>query len=534
MSASATPTFLQPSLLLPRITPSPTAPVDQVVVELSTTVLIPDYARFYAQIPLNSFEPRYTSLPDGTLASSAFLDDLRSSYTSLLVVALVGSVALRNILVCVDYLRRANFKRRMLFYLLLSSQILSLGLAPFIASYFNSSLDCTAVLGVAGGSTGIALALLMSGILGLKAYRCLDSSRVVLFILIALCGASTSFLILHLASLTGVRRLSGGCSSVSSNPQFIRIYVLIQLLHSFFLCCCFFYAVWKSRASPAFRGRLSVRVSLDDFPGVNFDKPSPAKWWNTLLGRGNGTNIPPALDIPTPTASDAPTRTTNSAASRPRRSPGLAFWRNNVSDPIMEEPLVDKDASQPRPRPTSLLRLIPRVELFHDVMKDELLYTTTIMVTTVVLAVLVVLGVNIENSLDLPSWLSVNAAIVSLLVIDSFGRVVRRHEREALLQQQTPGWSAPDRSPYPRRGFPASPFRAGVSASDDPFSDASAVLRDSLSSWKSELTTASPVSPIPAASRDRRSSLPSTSPFSERASKRESSTSSVDEKAVGI
>ncbi|KAF7320250.1 hypothetical protein MKEN_00809600 [Mycena kentingensis (nom. inval.)] len=526
MVAAATPTLLSTRDLQPRITPSPAGPVEQVVVELTTTVLIPDYARFYSS-PLEQFEPSYINLPDGSLASDAFIEDLRRSYTSLLVVALLASVFLRNLVVCVDYfhrLPRANMKRRLLFFMLLASQVLSLGLAPFIASYFNSSLDCTAVVGVADGTTGFALALLMSGILGLKAYRCLDSSRCILLVLIALFAASTSFLVLHLSSISGMRRLSGGCSSRSNNPQFIRIYVLIQLLHSFFLCCCFFYAVWKSRASPAVRGRLSVRVSLDDFSELKFDKPTSQNWWNQLLGRGNNTSV---LDIPTLAPSDAPPPTVGSkesGASRARRNP---FWRHNVSDPIMEEPLVENETPRPRSRPSSILRLIPRMELFHTAMKDELLYTTTIMVTTVVLAVLVVLGVNIENRLDLPSWLSVNEAIISVLIIHSFGRVVQRHEREALLHhslQHSPAWW-PDRS---RRVIPASPLRVG---SEDPFSDSSAI-RDSLSSWKSELT-ASPTSPLPAASRDRRSSLPS--PFADMVNNRSNNArEQLDEKGVYV
>lgn len=49
----------------------------------------------------------------------------------------------------------------------------------------------------------------MTGVLGLKAYRCLDNSPLVLFVLVAFFCASSAFLGLQLGSIHGVRRLSG-------------------------------------------------------------------------------------------------------------------------------------------------------------------------------------------------------------------------------------------------------------------------------------------------------------------------------------
>ncbi|KAF7306738.1 hypothetical protein MIND_00465500 [Mycena indigotica] len=518
--SSPTPTFFSPQLV-PRITPPPQFVIpDELVVEIATTIVIPDPHRFYHGRP--SSESFYSALPDGTLATTAFLQDLRFSYTNLLVMAMIATLFIRNIIVCVDYLRRANLKRRTLLYLLLSSQILSLGLAPVIASFFYSSLKCTAVLFTAGAATGLASITLMSGVLGMKAYRCLDNSRVVLLVLVAFFGASSTLLIFHLANIQGMRRLSGGCTATDRNPQFIRSYVIVQLAHSFFLSCCFFFAVWKSRASPAARGRLSLRVTLDDFPSVKFDKPSRRFW---LFGRGSTRNFS-ALDVASPTA-DA--MSNKEQAANPRKS---GFSRHDISDPIMEQPLVDSGRSTVS-RGTSIFRFIPTMGLFHQVMKDELLYTTAITVTTFILALLVVLASKFPNCLDLSGWLSLNEVVISVLVIHSCGRVVRRNEKEALLQHPSSWW--PDhRSPYARRGpFVTSPLRPGVP--EDPFSDASAI-RDSTSSWNSEFSR-SPSSPTPAMSRDRRSSLPL--PFNDLISqrgrseaRRPSVNSSLDEKRV--
>jgi len=149
------------------------------------------------------------------------------------------------------------------------------------------------------------------------------------------------------------------------------------------------------------------------------------------------------------------------------------------------------------------------MELFHKVMKDELCYTTTITVTTVILAFLLVCGVNFKNSLDMTGWVAANWAIISVLVIHSFGRVIRRHETEALVQHPS-AWPERDinhRSPYARRAFPPTQLR--VQLPEDPFSDARGI-RESMTSWNSGY----PSSPSPVAStRDRRLSL--TSPFSD-------------------
>ncbi|KAF7339645.1 DNA-directed RNA polymerase III subunit rpc5 [Mycena sanguinolenta] len=87
------------------------------------------------------------------------------------------------------------------------------------------------------------------------------------------------------------------------------------------------------------------------------------------------------------------------------------------------------------------------MELFHKVMKDELCYTTAITVTTVILALLLVFGVNFENGLDIIGWVSTNWAIISVLVIHSFGRVIHRHEKDALFQNPSAWWHERDVPP---------------------------------------------------------------------------------------
>ncbi|KAJ7783561.1 hypothetical protein DFH07DRAFT_995789 [Mycena maculata] len=490
-----------PQLLAPRITPSPgCCQPNEVVIEISTTLLIQDYSGYY-DTPISTFQPAYLALPDGSLTTIPFIDDLAKSYLSLLVTAMLMTIFLRNIIVSLDYIRRATMKRKMLFYLLLCSQLLAMGLVPLLASYFSMDLDCTGVMSVAFATTGVSLALLVgptSSTFDESFTFCIDvrrpGSRAVLLVLIAFFCASSTFLGLQLGTIRGLRRLS----------------VL--------------YAVWKSRASPAARGRISIRVTLDDFPDLKFDKPTRPARWRHLLGIGNAPVGPPALDVSSGTLQQAPLN------SEEQQNPANGVFDSSRHDTILEQPLnssVEPGARYHTPTSfTSLSRIIPRMELFYKVMKDELYYTTTITATTVVLALLLVFGVNFENNLDMTGWVAANWAVISILVIHSFGRVIRRHEKDALFQHPS-AWSPVNhRSPFSRRAFPGQPK---VRVDNDPFSD-SRGLRESAVSWNSKFSD-SPSSPTPVASI-REGRLPFPSPYPDIPNNRHTPGTSVDEKRI--
>lgn len=54
-----------------------------------------------------------------------------------------------------------------------------------------------------------SLSFLVTGVLGVKAYRCLDSSKVVLVALILLRSTSTALMVLDVINLDAERRLAG-------------------------------------------------------------------------------------------------------------------------------------------------------------------------------------------------------------------------------------------------------------------------------------------------------------------------------------
>ncbi|KAF7310734.1 hypothetical protein HMN09_00616400 [Mycena chlorophos] len=237
---------------------------------------------------------------------------------------------------------------------------------------------------------------------------------------------------------------------------------------------------------------------MDDEPDIKFGRRT---WWNQLLGRGKSSLIP----VPPPPLPPAEVSSCNASSKEHTGSTRPStFSRRDVTNPIPEQPLVRRPASPvPSRAVSSILRFIPRVGLFHEVMKDELLYTTTITFTTFILALCVVLASKLENCLDIGGWLELNASVISVLVIHSFGRVVRRHERDVLLQSSAIYWPE-NRSPFSRRvGSPQLRF----AMPEDRFSDVGAVpvSRDSLASWSSD--DFGPKSPIPAISRAHSVSL---------------------------
>lgn len=130
--------------LQPRITPPPTCcSPNQVIIELSTTLVIKDYQRFYST-DINSFSPTYFATDDGSLITPALTDDLWNTNLDLLLTAALAMLFLRNIAVAIDYLRRGKMKNKTLFYLLLTSQALApASFVPSLVSFLNQYISCT-------------------------------------------------------------------------------------------------------------------------------------------------------------------------------------------------------------------------------------------------------------------------------------------------------------------------------------------------------------------------------------------------------
>ncbi|KAL0951007.1 hypothetical protein HGRIS_007749 [Hohenbuehelia grisea] len=550
-SCAASPTA-SPNLLalFPRATPPPTpCSVNEVVIQLTTRVLIADYDRYFAPTPIASFLPSYSTLGDGSLVATPFIDDLREANLSLLVTGMLTMLFWRNIMVSGNYIRRAKVKNKALFYLLFASQILAPAcFVPDIISYFDYSLNCTLALRISRIASSISLSMLITGILGYKAYKCLENSRVVFFNLALFLCASTAISILDIREVRGSRRISGGCTRASS-LIFMQAYVLVQFAEMAFISGCFFYAIYKFHKLPTTQGRLSIDLSIcDEHANTRGDgsgvvtQPARRGWWDYVPE--DGPSSPPTAQPTIPPQNRSrwhdlwlkvlPSR--ERSRSQAELLPASATEKNPRTEPSQQpsrSPSVKIATPVPRhdgtcelrrpsgrnsPAPSSFSRLskfMPRMALFKAVLKDEIWYTAFITATCVLIAILAVIGINFKNGLTVNGWILANWGLISTLAAHSLGRVIQRNERETLLTHPSVWNSAAAASNQAgRQGRARSPTslasrrrrspHATRQSSDDPFADTHK-LRHSHVSWtRAEYAAASskPRSPSPAPSAD--------------------------------
>ncbi|ETW87305.1 hypothetical protein HETIRDRAFT_166842 [Heterobasidion irregulare TC 32-1] len=258
---SPTSTLLQDDLLLMS---SPTSPPisstssccepNMAIVQLMTTLTISDYSRFYDG-PIGEFLPTYSQLADGSLVAPPFLQDLKVAFASLLLMGAYLLLSIRNIIVSFRFIRRMKVKNKDLFYMLFASQVLSLVIwIPLVVAMFDTALDCTTILRVtrlfSSVSTDIMVSLMhdtsdllpdlllqITGIFGVKAYRCLGNARFVPVLMALLQIANSTLTVNDLVQLHGIRGLSGLCSCLHPSDM-LPVVVILIFVESFFICCC--------------------------------------------------------------------------------------------------------------------------------------------------------------------------------------------------------------------------------------------------------------------------------------------------------
>ncbi|KAJ3905489.1 hypothetical protein F5879DRAFT_988300 [Lentinula edodes] len=427
------PTAPSPSTLhvLPRITPVPTSDdyPTEVVVALTTTILIPDYPLYY-HMPISQFSPRYQALPDGSLIAAPYRYELQQDNGVLLLMGILLTIFLRNALVSGNYLRRIKVQRTIIFRMLFASQVIaSIGLVPKIASFLTPHVNCHIV------ASTLSIVFIMSGIFGYKAYKCLDNSVFVLATLAILTVGAVSMSLADYITLRGTTRLSGNCAR-SDDMRWIRIFVMLQLAQSIFLCCCFLFAVWKSRHnSVVARDRISVPLSMDFEGYVPSEKPLHLDRWDFTLGHKPdevvGSHLQSAVVVP----SEIPTRQSSVREELSALPPSRLRIRSaaQAEDESSLRPLSSGPAVSLAPSTFSRIsHYMPF--LFRKVMKDELCYTAMITVCCATVAIIAVVGVTSEGLLWFMGWACLYWTITSILATHSLGRAVDRHEKETVLQ----------------------------------------------------------------------------------------------------
>jgi hypothetical protein len=138
------PTILPPAAVTTPPSPCCSYTANEVIFQLSTTITIPDYRRYYNS-PIEAFAPTYYALPDGSLVTPTYISDLKDAYSDIILLCVLIVVFFRNIFVSGDYIWRGKVKKKGIFLLLLASQILGpVVLLPLLVAYFHDYIDCTA------------------------------------------------------------------------------------------------------------------------------------------------------------------------------------------------------------------------------------------------------------------------------------------------------------------------------------------------------------------------------------------------------
>ncbi|KAF5390248.1 hypothetical protein D9757_002796 [Collybiopsis confluens] len=425
--------------ILPRTTPAPSADhyPTTIVVKLETTLLIPNYPYYY-DTPVADFNPKYHALPDGSLVSAPYRSDLAQANGVLLLLSILATISIRNIFVSGNYIRRIRVQQKRLFFFLFVSQLVGfVGLVPKSISYVTSRLSstCRSVILVLDFSATFSIIIIMSGIIGYKAYKCLDNSVLVRVIVSTLTVGSFGVSLADCITVRAAPRLSGSCARID-DMRWLRIFVILQLAQSLFTCFCFLYAVWKSRHSPVARDHISIQLSVDiqenqlyrdrlnSAPSHQSSGPvSPAQQSAERFIKSNQDALPPG------TQSRQESISTGFGTPLPSQSLGFRFRRVVRQDENSLRPLSTGPAASLAPSTFSRIsHYMP--ELFRKVMEDELLYTTIITASSTVVAVISVVGVASKHQLSFMGWVCIYWGAASILATHSLGRAVNRHERE--------------------------------------------------------------------------------------------------------
>lgn len=176
-------------------------------------------------------DPKLDCIPlaDGSLICSPLSKDLLQVHAILAISSALLVFFFRNTFTVVRYVRSGKVPQKALFYVLLGSQVIGFASPlPTIISIFSKRVDCRLwvakslaaqisnaelshprIVTVATMTNFLSLSLLVTGILGVKAYRCLDSSNVVLAGLALLRTASVILIVLDAINLDVGRGLAG-------------------------------------------------------------------------------------------------------------------------------------------------------------------------------------------------------------------------------------------------------------------------------------------------------------------------------------
>ncbi|KAI0724432.1 hypothetical protein C8T65DRAFT_563474 [Cerioporus squamosus] len=377
----------------------------------------------------------------------------------------LGVFFLRNTYRAIQYARIVNVKNKSLFYMLAVSQAIGILVSvTFVIADFDWSLNCTAVGMLKKGGVLVSSTLLVTGILGTKAYRCLSNAGFVIVTLSLMRAAIIAVSGVVLVEYKGGRRFTGTCETIKES-SLLPVSIILQFIEACFICICFLWAVYRSYRSPADHARLSLPLEEEDETSSvetnekdddHHARTSRRGWWDYVPNPSNQPTDRPSSRSGRSSPKDMVGRFRRWWTGEPML-PSTVFQRKPSLPgelPIPQPPRLSsasniapvrmsasREPERPRassPPPPSvmerIIRYVPRAELLRSMLKNELLYTTFITAVLLVIAVVMLVGVTQQLLLGANSWIILDWVIISFCTMHTFGRVARRHEREAWLQ----------------------------------------------------------------------------------------------------
>lgn len=362
---------------------------------------------------------------------------------------------MRNARESLFFLRRTRVKDKTLFYLFALSQVLGLiAVAVRAVGLLDMAVGCYTIGAVSKVFTRLSCDAMISGIIGVKAYRCLGNSRLILLFLLCVTAIMWTLEGLEIANYSAGRSRYGVCQD-DGRPSYLSGIVLTEFVEIAVLCACFFLAVWNSCRT---RAEARVTISAAD-EGKLYERndanmegvPSRRGWWDYVPeAHANTTNggrpyvrammhafkewilrlwsdddfpagiayqrkpsLPGEFPLPQPPRRPAPGR----ISSR------FAFRRFTHFSSL---PWVSATRRWGH-------HLFSR-QLFQQMLRNELFYTTMITGIIMALAIGLLVGIHSSPELGAEQWVTLNWVIISLFTMHSFSRVIRRHELESVLQ----------------------------------------------------------------------------------------------------
>lgn len=139
------------------------------------------------------------------------------------------------------------------------------------------------------------------------------------------------------------------------------------------------YVCWKSRGSPAARGRISIELSMDElpieFPPEPVDNPAPARqprgWWDYVKPEDQQPALVKTVTVKTPNEKSFGK---GRGIMQRFRDPAASFEKlTTLREPADEQVTPAVRNSLAPSISTRLSRLLASMEYFQQAMKDEVL-----------------------------------------------------------------------------------------------------------------------------------------------------------------